>query len=388
MIKKYIISLTAMFLLAGAFTSCKKDKIDDNMPVVKYVRPIDSDAADQLLTSVDMGATVAIVGEHLGNVTEVWFNDRKAKLNPNMVSPTNIIVVVPDEMPSVISDTITLITASGKVCKFALGLNIPAPDVAEISCEWAKDGDEVIIRGRYFFNVSEVLFAGNLRGEIVSSTETSVTVIVPDGTLSGAITVTSIYGTGRSKFTFRDATGIFIDGEDPAAWNWWGRSDFGTDGGLNGQYVWLHGTGGSWSWPADQLQLLYFSGGKTLIPAEENPENYALRFEYKVENWKQPNMYMWFTAAEDANIDADNACQYLWEPYKIDDAVTNLQMSNWATATIPLSEFNVNKSTGSTNMHYTSSAQIVNFNCFVFGDAAESLPIDIKMDNLRLVKIK
>jgi hypothetical protein len=334
-----------------------------------------------------MGATIVIVGEHLGSVNEILFNDIKAALNPTMISSTNIIVTVPSAMPSEITNTLTLKTLADRETVYKLGLNIPAPELNSISNEWAKDGDTVVITGRYFFanesnHLEQVLFAGNLEAKIISFTQNSATVVVPAGALAGAVTLTSIYGTGRSEFTFRDATGIFIDGENPSAWNWWGRGDFSDVDGTSGAYVYLHGAGGSWAWPGDQMQLLYFRND-ALLPSSANPGDYALRFEFKSTSWRGPNMVMWFDNTGKGDIDDGTIAQCHFAPYT---EGTNY-VTGWHTVTIPLSDFKYNKEMSVSNLVISDPSTVQNFFIFPFGNG-EVAPFDVKLDNLRLIKIK
>jgi hypothetical protein len=248
--KKYI-SIWMLFVAMGVFTvSCEQENDSNAEPVVKYVRPTDANAADSLLTRAAMGNTIAIIGDGLGGVCEIWFNDQKAKLNPVYVTATSIIVNVPGTMPGVVTNTITLKTSKGKQATYEFAVIIPSPRVVSIENEWAADETETIIRGDYFFadeagKLVQVLFPGNLEADVIEFDDHSITVKVPSGALLGTVTVESVYGKGRSQFTFRDKEGIFIDAEEPTGvWNTWNRSSFATENGISGQYIKLSGTTG------------------------------------------------------------------------------------------------------------------------------------------------
>ncbi|MDR1973887.1 MAG: glycan-binding surface protein [Bacteroidales bacterium] len=385
--KKYILMLASVGLTLMALISCNKNDVDQGDPVIKYVRPADVAEADALLTSANMGETIVLVGEHLGSVNAVYFNDVQAQLNPNYVTSANIIVDIPNQLPSEFSNTITVKTSTNKEYVYSFVTKAPAPTVSGISCEWARIGDTATVTGTYFFNVTEVLFAGNAVAEVIDYTSTEIKVIVPQGALQGQVAVTTEYGTGRSSFIYKDDRGIFIDGENQSEWNWWNRADFGTDGGIDGGYVWLHTDAtGSWTWPADAMQLLCFHNDP-MISANDNPEDYVLRFELKSVSWMQPQIYFWFDADGSADIDGEDVCQYIWKPFEQDGTIVNY-VTDWVTVTIPISQFNQNKYTGSTDMHYTSGGQLVNFYAFPFGDVATSGVFDIRLDNVRLIKIK
>ncbi|MDR1682637.1 MAG: hypothetical protein LBS25_04535, partial [Candidatus Symbiothrix sp.] len=226
-ILSYAVVLCAMFACENS-----DPKESDATPQIKYVRPIDVANADILLDKAAMGSTIALIGTGLEGVNEVWFNDQKALLNPVYITSTSIIVDVPGKKPDEITNTITVKTYKGKQCVYDFTVIIPAPIPRSIENEWAHDGMQTVIFGDYFFadengNLGDVVFPGNLVAEVITFDEQSITVIVPAGSLSGSVTVSSIYGKGRSEFTFRDKEGLFLDVEEPTkVWNTWNRSEF------------------------------------------------------------------------------------------------------------------------------------------------------------------
>ncbi len=145
--KHRIISLITIVLAAGCvFSSCKKDT--DATPVVRFVRPVDPAQGDKLLTSVSMGGNVAIIGEGLGNVVKIAFNDQYCKLNPTLITPTSIICQVPSAMPTEVTNKMYLTTASGKTASYDIAVIIPSPSVESIDCLYAPEGSNTFIRGK------------------------------------------------------------------------------------------------------------------------------------------------------------------------------------------------------------------------------------------------
>lgn len=392
---KFIFLLTIASL---AFTACEDD--EGGQPVIKYIRPTDADAADSLLTSASMGSTIAIIGENLQDVNSVIFNDQEAKLNPVYVTASSIVVTVPSTIPDDITNTLTLSTSKGKSIEYDFTVNITAPIISSISCEWAQDGDQAVIYGSYFFEKSdgsiEVLFPGNLDAEVSSFADDSIVVTVPDGALSGTITVTNDYGTGRSSFTFRDETGIFITGENQTSWNWWGLSDFGSeaDSVLNGAYLKFEGTTGSWSWPANALQLFYINSAEESLISDPDGDidDYALKFEYYCVEWHDTPLLIWFNADNNTHsVDGDEA-QYHWKPYDSDDdgVSTNYKSNGWLTMTMPLEDFVYSKDESETDRAITSFNELQNLHMMWFGAVNETTTefgLRILVDNIRLVKI-
>ena len=395
--KNKYISLLALFAMILTLTvSCESDDPakSDATPTIKYVRPTDAARADSLLVEASMGSTIALIGEGLEGVNEIWFNDQRAKLNPVYITSTSIIVTVPGTMPEEISNTITLKTAKGKQSKYDFAVIIPSPRVTGMKNEWAADGMETTIFGDYFFpgedgKLVEILFPGNLTAEVISFDERNIRIKVPAGALPGTVTVESIYGKGRSEFTFRNNEGLFIDSNNPEVWNTWNRSAFATEGGTSGQYVLLSGQSNNWAWPPESMQVIYINPtGNTLatVPGSE-PSDYALVFEYNSINWSGCHMYIWFGGAGGDNIDAPERVQYLWQPFMVNGTATNLVTGEWVTVSIPLSEFNHNKASGSNDAKYSSIDELINMYIFVFGAADAPAPFELWMDNFRLVKI-
>ncbi|MCI2081747.1 MAG: glycan-binding surface protein [Bacteroidales bacterium] len=390
---KYFI-IAAVSLLA--FASCSIFETDPTentaVPVIKYVRPTVAAASDSLLSEASMGATVAIIGENLSGVDEVWFNDREAKLNPVYVTNTSIVCQVPGSMPSEITNTITAKTKAGKSCTYGFSVIIPSPKVTSIDCEWAADGSTVTITGNYFFgDASEVkvLFPGNVYAEVTDVSTTSITCVVPEGALAGTIFVTSLYGKGRSEFTFRDSGVWFLDFENTSTWNTWSYSDFETEGGISGSYMNFVGTGGSWAWPNSNLCFYYHNPTQTCLVDGGDVADYALAFEYECDYWSDTPFCLIFTATDNSfDVDSDNA-QWHWEPY-VNDGVYSTFTTNgeWKTMIVPLTDFNTSKDESETRK-IKSVNELVNINGIFFG-AAESdtdKAISLKIDDLRIIKL-
>ncbi|MCD8312729.1 MAG: glycan-binding surface protein [Bacteroidales bacterium] len=383
---KRIFSIFSILTVLGgafAFTSCDQNG-KNATPEVRFVRSCDPVYAEKLLTEVSMGSTIAIIGNNLGDVVRIDFNDQTAKLNPTLVTNTSIVVTVPSTMPTDITNKIYLTTSTGKGCEYDFGVIIPSPSATSISCEWAPAGDDVTIYGNYFFakddGTIDVLFPGNAVAQVTDFTNTEIHCIVPDNaTVEGNISITSAYGTSRSNFTWRNSEGIFIDFTD-LSWNWWGYGDFGTEDGVDGQYAHLYGSSGSWAWPGGTLWVLYFSNsGECLLPDDAEVSDYSLVFEYKITEWGcNVPLAILFDDTGAASFDNSEA-QYHWIPS--DEGFT---ADKWMTKTIPLDDFNTNKEENEDR--HISKSDMVNFIMAPFGAADDSGYLDFCVDNIRLVK--
>ena len=151
-IKIGMLSIGAL-VLGGALSSCEQTDAEHDKgktPVIKYARSCDIDKSDSLLVSASLGARVCFVGDNMGDVQQVWFNDQKAKLNPNMVTSHTIIVDIPNNLPGEVTNIARFITSKGTAVDYEFNVFVPAPRIDDVSCEYARAGEEMVINGAYF----------------------------------------------------------------------------------------------------------------------------------------------------------------------------------------------------------------------------------------------
>ena len=377
-----------------AFAACTVDPADNTAtPVVSYVRPTRAAASDSLLSQASMGSVVAIIGENLSGVNEIWFNDQQATLNPVYITNTSIVVTVPGVMPGEVNDLITLKTKAGKSCTYPFSVIIPTPVVSTIDNDWAPAGTDVTLTGNYFFGDAttvKVLFPGNVYGTVKAVTTESITCTVPEGALDGTIFVSSIYGKGRSQFTFHDKGVWFVDFENASVWNTWNYGAYVNDSySINGTYMLFDGTGGSWAWPNGNLCFNYSNPVQEPIVSDGEVADYALAFEYECDTWSDTPLILLFTKkANSFSVDNDEA-QWHWTPY-VNNGVYSTFSTNgkWLTKIVPLTEFNTDKpATGSRKIQ--SLNELINMNGIFFGANADGTDkaIKLRIDNLRLIKL-
>ncbi|GAB6009473.1 glycan-binding surface protein [Dysgonomonas reticulitermitis] len=389
---KNILLLTVVFIASvGVFSSCSDDN-DNGSAVVRYVRSTDATASDSIITKAFLGATIAIIGDNLDGVKEVWFNDQKAKLNPVYVTNHSILVSIPNDIPGEVTGKIRLVTGAGSETLFDFGVDVPTPVLTSLKCEYVADGDIAVINGDFFLE-PKVYFNGNMLAEIVSFTKTQIQVKVPAGSKAGPITVESLYGSTRSKFSFRDnnvqtpTTHIFIDFED-TSWNTWGFSAFANGGGPTGTYMVMEGSLGSWAWPANPLQFYYNSPTRQPIASEGEISEMALRFEVYSHEWHDTPLLIWFSNQADThNVDGNDA-QAHWKPYLKNGVKSNYVTDGWVTVTIPLTDFKYSKDESEEGRSITSLNELVDLHAMFFGAADATTNVKLWIDNMRIVKYK
>jgi len=230
---KYYHKLSSLLLTAliastsFSLQSCK-DQPDEyestgGTPTIYYIRPAKASASDSLLVQAYPQANICLVGSNLTSIQQIYFNDKKAILNSSFITENTLIVQVPSAIPDVVSDKIYLITTGNDTLTYDFHVVIPAPVVSQMSCEYAVPGSIATIYGSYFIddpNVPlEVIFPDGQKAEIksVNDSRSNMTIVVPECTTEGQITVKSVYGSSKSSFRYLDSRGILFDFDTPNA---------------------------------------------------------------------------------------------------------------------------------------------------------------------------
>jgi len=433
--------LTAVCALAAASTACsdetdaEKDK--GATPVIKYARPCDINVSDSLLVSAPLGAQVVFVGDNLGDVQQVWFNDKKATLSPNMVTSHTIIVSIPNALPGEVTGKARFITSTGVEVEYPFDVTVPAPRVESMDCEYAHAGDVVTIKGSYFAddpNVPLTVTIGGVQAEIKTLTQDMLEVVVPEGAAEGTVDVTSIYGTGKSGFHYMDTRGMLFDFEPDGltglglgAQCWHARPTRADETSISGNYM-IIGDGekalnaaadwddsnysfeywaGSWNTPTDYPERV----GERLFDVADFSDfnNKSVKFELYIPSsnpWQSGAMHLIFSpvsmvslgnAGTDIYGNAVAGCnntylqegglgRYLWTPWTASEAYHT--GDKWITVTCPIKDFVYDKDGAGATRMLSDVSDFANLQIFVWGGSAltgvECTPL-FYIDNIRVV---
>lgn len=353
------IALSTLVVLPSCDDNPDAYVITDGLPEVRYVRVPDALSADSLLKSAFMGSNIAIVGKNLTSVTEIWFNDQQAILNTSLMTDKAIIIGVPSTIPEKVTNKMYLLNKDKDTVAFNFQVDVPAPLVSSMKCEYVDNGDIAIIRGNFFLPVAgsenpEVVFTPNVKAtEIVSFTLNEIHVKVPAGAQHGPVTVVSRYGANRSKFYFRDNRGFILDWDNLNASGGW-RSGVTSDSdpvaGITGNYVVFKGAmtadpSATWNEDAFSFNLWGTSNGR---PEGDlfsiAPSDAVIKFEINVPNaWKSGALQMiftpWATNGTNGYLADGVTPRGLWIPWKATGSYTT---DGWETVTIPLKDFKYN----------------------------------------------
>jgi hypothetical protein len=380
LLKYLLMFLPAAFALV--ITSCTDDGEGGGTPVVDYVRITNPDASDSLLASGYMGAMVAIIGENLGDVREIYFNDQPAFVNPNYVTNRSILVTIPNLPPTEVTDLITLSFKDGTSITHKFVLDIPPPVLASMECEYVEDGGVAVLNGDFYFEPITVTFPGGLNAEIVEVSKTKLKVRVPEGSGVGQVTVTTNFGTTVSDYFFRDNRNIFID-SDPYI-GWWRESLVTSTLGpepISGNYIYVRQTISEWQWfelaggPPDAM-----GENAKRIPDEAmtRPDKYFLKFEINTLKPFNANGLKINVGSAGTFDVVDNA--FVWPPSNPDgDATTVDTKGEWKTIVIPFSEVAANTPKAVSPEGY--------YIRIWFHYNRGALAADLALDNFRIVPI-
>ena len=453
--------LFASLAVAGlTLSSCKdqpdKYEVADGKPTVNYVRCLSSevhnnnDATDmhytngELVLEASPQSTLALIGENLRSVYELYFNDRKAILNTSYITDNTLIVDVPKDVPIMVTDKIYMITQSKDTVTYDFHVVIPSPVVTAMSCEYAKPGDRVKITGSYMVNDAgvplEVYFRNAKDQEIpatinsISDDFTSIEVTVPDDAAEGPLTVTSIYGTTYSSFYYKDTRGMLFDFDNGRTQQGWhARTITSSEKSLSGKYLVL-GEGATMSedgaWDDGNNSFEYWCGdwntpesypdpaGIRLFDVVDfsKPENMNLKFEMRIPStnaWaagamqiifaptsavtlsgNSPDIYgnevagannTFFRTKADGGLDIPRALYRPWTATGSFD--TN---DEWITVTIPISSSFVYNFDGSGLTFNLQKEDFASLTIFIVGGGVNGTECNpyIMIDNIRAVPNK
>jgi hypothetical protein len=385
-----LLLLIPVFLTGVILTSCNEE--DGGTPVIHYVRVTDPGKSDSLLTGAYMGNLIAVIGEYLGNVRELWFNDQQANLVPTYITDKTILVTVPSSVPEEITNKMRLVFGDGSELLYDFSVNIPAPLISSIKCEYVPDGGTVVLTGDYFFN-PKIIFPGDLEGKVLTVTKTQLEVEVPEGSGTGPLVVKTNFGKTTSAFFFRDSRGVILDFDTKMGAGWRpGNTQSTNPDGVSGNYVALTGSlAASWDWVDNYLEMDFWgqASGNPEGPLFTGlPSEMTMKFEVNVVNdwsggWMQLIFSPWSNAGNTVNSDVTIA-RGLWRPW---EETETYKTDGWITVSVPLSEFRYNHTATSDQLSLVYPDNCGSLTIFVWGPVPNPCDVFICIDNVRIVPL-
>jgi len=378
--------------------SCNENEVDP--PVITDVRVVSK--PDTSITAIGAGSLIVIEGSNFTGVKLVLFNDFAAAFNPNYVTDKTIIVTIPEDAPTEVTDPNApnqiKVVAEGGTATFDFALLPPPPQILVLN-EFTKPGEEMVLYGTNIFLVEKVILPGNIEVTdfTVNEEGTILTFTLPaNATEPGPIQLKTKYTTVESP-AINDVTGMLVNFDDIGSLEWGtGESaDESAFPGARGDFALMaFGTipADNWSW-WEWGRSINLPGSTVWMPQErlsEPLDDYAVKFEMFVKTpWRHGTLlvlknYNWAYVARLAP----------WRntPQKV------FETDRWVTVTIPLSMFKTkaNNIDGSGEPAPSMEALLGdgkgNFNLFYVNDRAYSdgpqEGFSTGIDNIRVVKIQ
>jgi hypothetical protein len=323
---------------------------------------------------------IAIIGDNLGGTVEMWFNDQRAELNAAFIYDKSIITRVPSVIPEEVTNEMVLIFKNGSSMVYDFTVDISKPSLQRMKSEYVEEGDVATIYGDFFYEPLEVMFPGDVLGELVSVDDQEIQVKVPAGTQPGPITITSNFGSTESDFWFRDNRNVFASFDIPLVNGVWRGPDNIVESdpeiaNISGKFIRMDQVLGAWPFAE-------FYGGPmegdigaeaVNIPsgALSSPLSYDLKFEINtLESLTGATMRLHIGNATNDGLDAARqSLYYSWE--------VNLNTNGeWQTITIPWESVYA-------NLGFSPSD--VGYSVFIYFHGPNPAIHNFGLDNLRVV---
>lgn len=386
-----------LLMTLGLMSSCNDNPdayvITEGTPFVKYARIPDVLCADSMVTHAYMGTTIALVGDNMTSVKQVWFNDVKATLNTSLITSEVMILSVPGTIPTNITNKIYLINSNGETVSFDFKVDVPSPILESMQCEYVADGGTAVIRGNFFLPVEgsehpKVVFTPNVEGTVVSSSLNEIRVKVPAGASSGPLSVVSRYGSTRSNFYFRDTRGMILDWDNTNASGGWRAGVVESADGISGNYVHFSGALDPDGWNEDGLSFNLWGTANGRPQGDlftTDPSKSVMKFEVNVRQpWTGCALQMiftpWSTTGTNGYIADGVTPRGLWKPWETTGSYIT---DGWVTVTIPLTQFIYSHSGGVLKMASIGNYGGLTF--YLYSGGGTKCTADMLIDNIRVV---
>ena len=209
--------IAVVSVLLASLVSCERVdypdryKVTEGVPTIDFIRYANKDV---LIDQAYMDEVICIVGQNLTSITEILFNDQPATLNTSYMTDKTILVSIPKNQASVITDMIYFITSKKDTVKYAFHVMPPSPVVRAMDCEYTRPGEEARIYGDYFIDLEYVEFQGidaRVDAANLTYTESEIVLTIPQGATPGLVKVKTNSGLSGSIFQYMDQRGLLFD---------------------------------------------------------------------------------------------------------------------------------------------------------------------------------
>lgn len=195
---KPAIKLTILIALVS-FMACTEEI---NEPISENISPLFG-PAETLIT---------IEGSHLGEIKQITFSDQSINFNTAYNADHAILFRVPTNIP--LGEHVVTLFTEGGMASTNFRITLDPPEIFGFSKESASTGEQLVVRGKNFFEPLKLFFFDSIQAEIVDFAPDSIVTIVPQGVTKGRITVDANGGTAVSPIDFFTVNSILVNDFD------------------------------------------------------------------------------------------------------------------------------------------------------------------------------
>lgn len=158
------------------------------------------------------GTLVTFEGVNMGNILEMKFSDQVINFNTAYNSDNALLFRIPENIP--LGEHIVTLETEGGMVTTEFRVTLDPPEIFGFTPESADVGQTVKIYGENFFDPVSVYFFDSIQANVVSLSEDSIEVIVPEGVQKGNITVVANGGVALSPIQFFSTNTILVNDFD------------------------------------------------------------------------------------------------------------------------------------------------------------------------------
>ena len=188
-----------LLLIAGMyFSSCEETPTPELISITPSFGPA--------------GTLVTFEGVNLGNIIEMKFSEQVINFNTAYNSDNALLFRIPENIP--LGNHIVSLETEGGLVNTEFRVTLDPPEIFGFTPESADAGQQVTIYGENFFDPVSVYFFDSIQANILTLSEDSIEVIVPEGVEIGSLTVVANGGVARSPIQFFSTNTILVNDFD------------------------------------------------------------------------------------------------------------------------------------------------------------------------------
>ena len=393
------ISVLGIMLFGLLFAACTNDddEVNNSEIVVEavYLQDVNSTVQDREVSFVRVGQLLRLEGSGFTGLRRVYINGFQTHFNPVYVSDNSMIIRVSSDTPVIeaeedVRNTIRLVKDNTETT-IEFEVRSSAPIIYDVSHTLPKAGEEITVYGSGLFEVSEVVFPGDVvvnEGIVYDGIDGEFfTVTVPEGVSEegGSLFIQTANGAAYSPAFFNVKRGVILNFDGVGELGEFGNTirqaqlesePIGEGNVSQGNYVPLRNdTIASFAAGKNRVAEVFTSGNESwrsqitpFIPASTPLEEVAFQFDiYVPEPWAGSG-YLKILLINNFNGGEWSGGVYNYVPWIVDGEVVPFETEGWTTVTIPFTDFYLFNDGGDYTfedlLQYRESATYKNFGIF------------------------